>query len=217
VYTDMEQWSEIRRRVLVEGLSRLAACREYGLHWHTLMKMLEHSEPPGYRAAQPRAKPKIGPFLEVIAEILRQDQAAPRKQRHTKRRIFERLKAEHGYSQPLQGHSLATRYAALSPVMSMAAPAEWRRPALPLLSALARVATTLTDGCAAPRPLRDIARSTLVKPRGSNCRDARRRGMMQAVNRDDRVQPRPTTQRHRVRLRSRARQPPSTSASGLGE
>ena len=96
MYTDMEQWSEIRRRVLVEGLSRRAACREYGLHWRTLMKMLEYSEPPGYRAAQPRAKRKIGPFLAVIAEILKQDQTAPRKQRHSKQRIFDRLKA-HGY------------------------------------------------------------------------------------------------------------------------
>jgi transposase len=93
----MEQWSEIRRRVLVEGLSRRAACREYGLHWRTLMKMLEYSEPPGYRAAQPRAKRKIGPFLELIAEILKQDQTAPRKQRHTKQRILDRLKAE-GYT-----------------------------------------------------------------------------------------------------------------------
>jgi len=93
----MEQWSEIRRRVLVDGLSKRAACREYGLHWRTLAKMLEHSEPPGYRVSQPRAKRKIGPFLEVIAEILKQDQAAPRKQRHTKQRIFDRLKAQ-GYT-----------------------------------------------------------------------------------------------------------------------
>jgi transposase len=93
----MEQWSEIRRRVLLEGLSRRAACREYGLHWHTLTKLLENSEPPGYRAAQPRAKRKIGPFLEIIAEILKQDQTAPRKQRHTKQRIFDRLKGN-GYT-----------------------------------------------------------------------------------------------------------------------
>ena len=94
----MEQWSEIRRRVLVEGLSKRAACREYGLHWHTLTKILGNSEPPGYRAAQPRAKRKIGPFLAVIEEILRQDQAIRRTQRHTKRRIFDELKAKHGYT-----------------------------------------------------------------------------------------------------------------------
>jgi len=93
----MDEWSEIRRRVLVEGLSKRAACRAYGLHGRTLQKMLEHSKPPGYRAAQPRAKRKIGRFLELIAEILKQDQAAPRKQPHTKQRIFDRLKAE-GYT-----------------------------------------------------------------------------------------------------------------------
>ena len=31
----MERWAEIRRRVLVDGLSRRAACRAYGLHWKT--------------------------------------------------------------------------------------------------------------------------------------------------------------------------------------
>jgi transposase len=93
----MEEWSEIRRRVLVEGLSKRAACREYGLHWHTLQKMLEHSEPPGYRVAQPRVKRKIGPFLGLIEEILKQDQTVHRKQRHTKQRIFDRLKGQ-GYT-----------------------------------------------------------------------------------------------------------------------
>lgn len=43
----MQLWTEIRRRVLGEGLSKRQACREYGLHWDTLTKILEHSEPPG--------------------------------------------------------------------------------------------------------------------------------------------------------------------------
>jgi hypothetical protein len=47
VYSNMEQWSEIGRRVLVEELSKRAACRVYGLHLRTRAKMLEHSEPPG--------------------------------------------------------------------------------------------------------------------------------------------------------------------------
>jgi hypothetical protein len=52
VYTDMENWAEIRRRVLVDGLSKRAACREYGLHWDTLKKILEWRsawkwDPPG--------------------------------------------------------------------------------------------------------------------------------------------------------------------------
>ncbi len=61
----MQLWTEIRRRVLTEGLSKRQACREYGLHWHTLTKILEHPEPPGYRRAGPRRKPKLEPFLPI--------------------------------------------------------------------------------------------------------------------------------------------------------
>ena len=93
----MQLWTEIRRRVLAEGLSKRQACREYGLHWHTLTKILAHSEPPGYRQARARPKRKLEPFLPVIHEILKQDQHAPRKQRHTAKRIFDRLRAEHDY------------------------------------------------------------------------------------------------------------------------
>ena len=93
----MQLWTEIRRRVLVEGLSKRQACREYGLHWHTLTKILTHSEPPGYRQTQARRKRKLASFLPIIQQILAQDRHAPRKQRHTAQRIFDRLRAEHGY------------------------------------------------------------------------------------------------------------------------
>jgi transposase len=93
----MQLWTEIRRRVLTEQLSKRQACREYGLHWHTLTKILTHAEPPGYQQARPRRKRKLEPFLSVIHEILKQDRHARRKQRHTAKRIFDRLQAEHGY------------------------------------------------------------------------------------------------------------------------
>jgi hypothetical protein len=62
----MENWAEIRRRVLVDGLSKRAACREYQIHWGTLAKILSHAEPPGYRRIAPRPRPKLDPFLGVI-------------------------------------------------------------------------------------------------------------------------------------------------------
>jgi transposase len=95
----MEMWAEIRRRVLVEGLSKRAARREYGVGWETLDKILGHPEPPGYRLGVARARPKLGPFTGVIDEILATDAdpSTPRKQRHTAKRIFERLRDEHGY------------------------------------------------------------------------------------------------------------------------
>jgi transposase len=94
----MENWAEIRRRVLVDGLSKRAACREYDIHWDTLKKILENPEPPGYRRTAPRPKPKLEPFLPVVHQILEGDKKAPRKQRHTARRVFERLRDEHGYA-----------------------------------------------------------------------------------------------------------------------
>lgn len=93
----MEQWSEVRRRVLTGKLSKRGACREYDISWHTLEKMLSHDEPPGYRLQQPRKKPKLEPYLPIIHEILEADKTAPKKQRHTAIRIHQRLQQEHGY------------------------------------------------------------------------------------------------------------------------
>jgi transposase len=93
----MEKWAEIRRLVFVEGKSKRSVCRQFGIHWDTLSKILGHSEPPGYRLGQPRAKRKIGPYLGIVDQILEQDKTVHRKQRHTKHRIFERLRDEYGY------------------------------------------------------------------------------------------------------------------------
>ena len=94
----MQVWTEIRRKVLVEKVSVRQICRDYGLSHHTVTKMLENVEPPGYQQRTgERPRPKLGPFLGVIDQILEVDQTAPKKQRHTAQRIFERLRDEHGY------------------------------------------------------------------------------------------------------------------------
>jgi transposase len=98
VYADMEQWAEIRRRVLTGELSKREACRQYDLHWLTLKKILSHEEPPGYRRTKPPRRPKIDPVLPVIRQILADDAKAPKKQRHTARRIWQRLRDEHGFT-----------------------------------------------------------------------------------------------------------------------
>src|SRR6516165_2886161 len=94
----MENWAEIRRRILVDGQSKRSVCREFDIHWDTLQKILEHPGPPGYRRTAPRPKPKLDPFLPAIHQILADDRKAPKKQRHTAKRIFERLRDEHGYT-----------------------------------------------------------------------------------------------------------------------
>ena len=93
----MEKWAEIRRRVLNHEISKRQACREYHLHWQTLRKILAGEEPPAFRQATPRAKPTLGPFLPIIHALLESDRQAPKKQRHTATRIFQRLRDEHGY------------------------------------------------------------------------------------------------------------------------
>jgi transposase len=97
VFTDMQDWTDIRRQVLVQGASKRAVCRRYGIAHKTLQKILAHSEPPGYRQQAPRPQTKLGPYLGAIEEILASDLEAPAKQRHTAKRIFERLRDEHGY------------------------------------------------------------------------------------------------------------------------
>jgi transposase len=106
----MDPWLEIRRRVLVEGVSKRRVLRETGLHWQTLEKILTYSSPPGYRLREPRERPKLGPFLSRVRQILKDDQAMPRKQRHTAKRLFERLRDEGytgGYTQVDFGYALA--------------------------------------------------------------------------------------------------------------
>ena len=90
----MKWWTDIRRKVLVEQVSKRQVMAEYGIHARTLEKILSNPEPPGYRMSTPRPRPVIGPFLGRIEEILKQDRDVPRKQRHTAKRIFDRLKDE---------------------------------------------------------------------------------------------------------------------------
>ncbi len=94
----MELYAAVRRSVYVEGLSERAAARRFGLARETVRKMLRYRRPPGYRRAQPVRRPKLDAFTGVIDQILREDQARPKKQRHTAKRIGERLRAEYGFT-----------------------------------------------------------------------------------------------------------------------
>ena len=74
------------------------AARHFGISRDMVAKMMENAQPPGYRRTAPVARPKLDPFMGWITETLKGDQQQHRKQRHTAQRIFERLKAEHGYT-----------------------------------------------------------------------------------------------------------------------
>jgi transposase len=79
-------------------MSQREAARVFGIDPKTVAKMLRFSVPPGYRRSKPSVRPKLDPLLPVIDQILDEDQGRPRKQRHTARRIFQRLVAEHGFA-----------------------------------------------------------------------------------------------------------------------
>ena len=93
----VESYAAVRRFVFVEGHSRREAARVFGLSRDTVAKMCRYSAPPGYIRTRPAERPKLGPLTPVIEAILEADRSAPVKQRHTAKRIFERLHDEHGY------------------------------------------------------------------------------------------------------------------------
>jgi transposase len=94
----VELYGRVRHACQIEGLSQREAARRFGLHRNTVRKMLAFSVPPGYRRSKPPTRPKLDPFTPVIDRILETDRCAPPKQRHTAKRIYERLRAEHGYA-----------------------------------------------------------------------------------------------------------------------
>jgi len=94
----VEIYAAVRQFVFVEGRSRREAASVFGLSRDTISKMCRFSVPPGYVRLKPPGKPKLGPLIPVIDAILAADVTAPPKQRHTAQRIFERLKAEHGFA-----------------------------------------------------------------------------------------------------------------------
>jgi len=88
VYTDMEQWTRIRLALREGQTSKCDSMRQEGIHWDALQKSQDHSEPPGYRMDLTRSKPKLGPYLKAIAQIVKDDKSVPKKQRHTATRIY---------------------------------------------------------------------------------------------------------------------------------
>jgi transposase len=93
----VETYAAVRRFVFVEGKSRREAARVFGLSRETIAKMCRYSAPPSYVRSKEPERPKLGPLVPVIEAILEADKAAPPKQRHTAKRIFERLRIEHGF------------------------------------------------------------------------------------------------------------------------
>lgn len=94
----VEKFAQIRRDARVDGLSIRELARRHGVGRETVRQALRQAEPPS-KKPRVRSAPRLDQFKAVIDEMLTADLTAPKKQRHTARRVFARLAEEHGVSE----------------------------------------------------------------------------------------------------------------------
>jgi len=90
-----------------DGMSVRAIARTFHHSRRKVREVLTHPEPKPYTRSSEPVAGKLGAFHPIIQQILADDDQAPPKQRHTFRRIFERLRDEHGYA---GGYDAVRRY-----------------------------------------------------------------------------------------------------------
>jgi transposase len=93
--TRVEHFEAIRRDYRLEGLSIRELARRHGVHRRTVRQALASAVPPA-RKTPDRESPALGPWEATIRGWLEADREVPRKQRHTARRVWQRLVEEHG-------------------------------------------------------------------------------------------------------------------------
>jgi transposase len=96
VRSRVELFERIRRDRRVEGLSIRELATRHGVHRRTVREALVNALPPPRKAYARRYRPAMDGWAEVVDGWLLGDREVPRKQRHTARRIWQRLVAEHG-------------------------------------------------------------------------------------------------------------------------
>ncbi len=95
---DVDDYLKVRYAVQIEGLSKRAAARQFGIDPRTVDKMMKFSVPRGYVRSKPVVRPKLDAFVAIIDKMLADDKSRPKKQHHTSKRIFERLRDEHAFT-----------------------------------------------------------------------------------------------------------------------
>lgn len=95
------------RRAHRDGMTIRAIARTFHHSRRKIREVLACPEPKAYTRTQATPARKLGPCRPVIDEILKADEQAPPKQRHTAVRIFQRLQQEQGYT---GGYDQVRRY-----------------------------------------------------------------------------------------------------------
>ena len=94
----VELFAANRRDERVEGLSIRQLADRHKVHRRTVRQALESAIPPGRKTPE-RVSRRLEDFKPVIDAMLREDLDAPRKQKHTARRVMARLVDEQGAEQ----------------------------------------------------------------------------------------------------------------------
>lgn len=92
----MSIYEQIRKAHEREGVSIRELSRRFGVHRRDVRSALAGALPPPRKPPSPRPAPALGPWKPLIEGWLAEDRTAPRKQRHTGRRVWQRLVEEHG-------------------------------------------------------------------------------------------------------------------------
>jgi len=79
-------------------MSERATARHFGISRESVKKIMSFSVPPGYRRTAKIKRPKLDGFTSIIDQWQKDDLRLNRKQRHTAKRIFERLRDEHDFT-----------------------------------------------------------------------------------------------------------------------
>jgi hypothetical protein len=93
----MDQIHNIRFRYYEKGENISQIVMALQLDWRTVRKYIDKTdfnEPTPKPASEQRFCPQLDPFKPTIDEWLEEDKSAPRKQRHTAKRVYNRLKKE---------------------------------------------------------------------------------------------------------------------------
>jgi hypothetical protein len=79
-------------------MSQREAARQFNISRGSVAKRMAFSVPPGYRRKAAVKRPKLDGFTGIIDGWLEGDREVHHKQRHTAKRVFERLRAEHAFT-----------------------------------------------------------------------------------------------------------------------